>query len=52
MFIKSKIVEDAVSTHDLTKIDVQKKENQIVCFENVENLKIVLKKVENLMHKE
>ena len=37
MFIKSKIVEDAVTTHDLTKIDVQKKENQIVCFENVEN---------------
>ena len=29
MFIKSKIVEDAVTAYNLTKIDLQKKENQI-----------------------
>ena len=29
MFIKSKIVEDVVTGYDLTKIDVQEKENQI-----------------------
>ena len=29
MFLKSKLVEDAVTAYDLTKIDVQKKENQI-----------------------
>ena len=30
MFIKSKIIEDAVTAYDLTKIDVEKKENQII----------------------
>ena len=34
MFIKSKIVEDAATAYDLTKIDVQKKENQI-SFEKI-----------------
>ena len=29
MFIKSKIVEDAMTAYDLTKIDLRKKENQI-----------------------
>ena len=29
MFIKSRIVEDAVTAYNLTKIDLQKKENQI-----------------------
>ena len=29
IFIKSKIVEDAVTAYNLTKIDLQKKENQI-----------------------
>ena len=30
MFIKSKIIEDAGTAYDLTKIDVEKKENQII----------------------
>ena len=30
MFIKSKIVEDAVTAEDLTKIDVQKKKTRLV----------------------
>ena len=41
MFIKSKIVEDGVTAHDLTKIDVQKKENQIMFA--LKMLKIILK---------